>query len=49
MLYRPIIHESIAQIIRMVIYHEVYLSYKKGYCSNAKALSLMQPNMADLT
>ena len=30
------------------VYHEVYLSYKKGYCSNAKALSLIQLNMADL-
>ena len=32
----------------MVIDHEVYLSYKKGYCSNAKALCLIQINMADL-
>ena len=32
----------------MVIDHEVYLSYKKGNCSNAKALSLIQLNMADL-
>ena len=32
----------------MVIDHEVYLSCKKGYGSNAKALSLIQLNMADL-
>ena len=31
----------------MVIDHEV-MSYKKGYCFNAKALSLIQLNMADL-
>ena len=31
----------------MVLDHEVYLSYKKGYCSNAKALSLIQLNIAD--
>ena len=49
MLYRPIIHDSIAQLIRMVIDHEVYLSYKKDYCYNAKALSLIQLNMADLS
>ena len=29
----------------MVIGHEIYLSYNKHYCSNAKALSLMQLNM----
>ena len=32
----------------MVIDHEVYLSYKKGYCSYAKVLSLIQLNMTDL-
>ena len=31
----------------MVIDHEVYQCYKKGYCSNAKALSLIEFNMAD--
>ena len=32
----------------MVIVHEVYLSCKKGYCSNAKGIAPIQLNMADL-
>ena len=35
----------------MMIDHEVYLSYKKGYrnCSNAKGIALIQLNAAEIS
>ena len=33
----------------MEIDHEVYLSYKKGYCSNAKGIALIQLNAAEIS
>ena len=33
----------------MVIDHEVHLSYKKGYCSNAKGIALIQLNAAEIS